>query len=210
MADKYKYFLSLDISTSNVGVALWDEYGDLVELKHLSLKINRKDYDPEYRDLIKCDLFEDYFLKYKEHIENYLDGYVDKIIVEAPLPNTKININTTSLLLGFNGMARRDLYKIFNIMPIKLTVHEIRKIFCNEFIVRKKNKKTGKIEETLSFPKGWKANEKKRYIWEKVTKLEPDVKWFYKKDSSEPKDICFDMSDAYACGYAQLKLDGVI
>jgi len=32
----------------------------------------------------------------------------------------------------------------------------------------------------------------------------------YKKDSNEPKDMCFDMSDSYAVGYAGLKQLGII
>lgn len=204
---EYKYYLSLDVSTTNVGIALWDADGDLVELKHLSLNIDKKDIDPEYRDLVKSDLFEEYFENYKEYINEELNGYIDKVIIEAPLPNTKVNINTTALLLGFNGMARRILYRIFETMPIKITVHDSRKIFLPEFVKNKKEK--GVNRKVLSFPKGWKADEKKRYIWEKVSKLEPNIKWFYKK-SGEPKDICFDMSDAYACGYSQLKLEGII
>jgi hypothetical protein len=207
---KTEYYLSLDVSTTNVGIALWDkETGTLLELKHLSLKINRKDVDPEYRDLIKSDLFEEYFIEYKKYVESELDGVISKVIIEAPLPNTKVNINTTALLLGFNGMARRILYQIFETKPIKLSVHDSRKNFLPEFVKRKK-KRDGSIETTLSFPKGWKANEKKRFIWEKVSKLEPEIEWFYKKNSDEPKDICFDMSDAYCVGYAQLKIDEII
>lgn len=204
---KYKYYLSLDVSTSNVGIALWNSDGNLVELKHLSLNINRKNIDPEYRDLVKSDLFEDYFKQYKYYIEKDLDGFIDKIIIEAPLSNTNVNINTTALLLGFNGMARRILYKIFETMPIKISVYDSRKIFLPEFI--KQKKRGGVLKNVLSFPKGWKADEKKKYIWEKVSKLEPNIKWFYKKNG-EPKNMCFDMSDAYACGYSQLKLEGII
>jgi len=40
MANNYsKYSISLDVSTTNVGVALWNESGKLIELKHLELKI---------------------------------------------------------------------------------------------------------------------------------------------------------------------------
>jgi len=117
----YKYYLSLDISTTNVGIALWDEEGVLVELKHLALKVKR-DVEPEYRDLIKGELFEEYFIKYKKRIEKEYNGEIKKIIVEAPLPNTKVNINTTALLLGFNGEARWILYKIFGVLPKKITV----------------------------------------------------------------------------------------
>ena len=54
--------------------------------------------------------------------------------------------------------------------------------------------------ETLSFPLEYRK-EKKLYIWKKVCNLEPQIEWFYKKNNT-PKDMCFDMSDAYACGYS--------
>lgn len=202
----YKYYLSLDISTTNVGIALWDEEGVLVELKHLALKVKR-DVEPEYRDLIKGELFEEYFIKYKKRIEKEYNGEIKKIIVEAPLPNTKVNINTTALLLGFNGEARWILYKIFGVLPKKITVHESRKVFLPEFV--KLVKKKGVMEEVLSFPKGWKSDEKKHYIWEKVCKLEEHIRWDM-KNTGMPKDYCYDIADAYCVGYSQLKLDGII
>ena len=60
------------------------------------------------------------------------------------------------------------------------------------------------LTEILSFPSEYK-DRKKEYIWEKVSKLEPKIEWYYKKDSKEPKDICFDMSDSYCVGYSYLK-----
>lgn len=197
-----KYYLSLDISTTNVGIALWDEIGELVELKHLSLKVN-KDVDPENRDLIKGNLFENYFEKYKTIIEDVYDGKIERVIVEAPLPNTKININTTALLLGFNGEARWILYKIFGVLPQKITVHESRRIFLPEFV------KMNKGVETLSFPKGWGSNEKKHYIWNKVSKKHPNIEWEMKNDGT-PKDYCFDMSDAYCVGESFLVKEGIL
>lgn len=202
-----KFYLSLDISTSKVGVALWDSSnGSLVELKHLVLNL-KKDIDVEYRDLLKQDLFVDYFIKYKDYIKEEYNGDVVKVIVEAALPNTTININTTALLLGFNGMCRYELYKIFGIKPIKLNISEIRTLFCREFVKTKKEK--GVLREVLSFPKGWKSDEKKKYIWERVSKLEPNIEWD-KDRNGNPKDYCYDISDAYACGYAQLKKDGIL
>lgn len=200
--DYLNYYLSLDISTTNVGIALWNDDGEMVELKHLSLKVNR-DINVEERDIIKCDLFESYFKKYKEYIKNEYNGQLIDIIVEAPLPNTKVNINTTALLLGFNGQTRYILYKIFDVIPKKISVHDSRRIFLPEFVIQKKDK------EVLSFPKGWKSDEKKYYIWEKVSELEPLVMWERKRDG-KPKDICFDMSDAYCVGKSYLNRENII
>ena len=202
-----KYIWSLDISTTNVGSALWDDKGNLIELKHLSLNID-KEINVEFRDLHKADLFNDYCEKYKTRVEKEFMGKIEHVFVEAPLQNTPKNINTTALLLGFNGIARYVLYQIFGFEPEKITVHEARKLFCPELVKTTKTRK-GEIKETLSFPKGFKSKEKKLYIWEKVAKLEPQIEWFYTRNGTL-KDMCFDLSDAYALGVAGLKKMSVI
>lgn len=201
-----KYIWSLDVSTTNVGTALWNtNTGELIELKHLGLKVD-KNIESEFRDLIKSDIFEEYCTNYKKHVENELDGEIINIFIEAPLPNTKVNINTTSLLLGFNGMARRILYKVFNIKPIKISVHDSRKLFLPEFVKTKKVK--GEIKETLSFPDEWKKD-KKEYIRQKVAKLEPQIEWVYNRNN-KISQINYDMSDSYCVGYAALKIMGIL
>ena len=199
------YIWSLDISTTNVGFALWDSNGKLIELKHLILKID-KEILPEFRDLHKADLFKEYCSTYKQRIETKLNGKIIHVFVEAPLQNTPKNINTTALLLGFNGIARYVLYQIFGFEPKKITVHIARKLFCPELI--KLSKRKGEIVETLSFPDEYKKR-KKLYIWKKVAKLEPQIEWFYTRNNTL-RDMCYDMSDSYAVGIAGLKQLGII
>ena len=197
-----KYIWSLDISTTNIGMALWNDKGKLIELKHLALKTDTN-IPIEYRDIHKAQLFKKYVLDFKDRILNELNGEIINIIVEEPLGGSN-NANTVSLLFGFNGICRYILYTIFEIYPFKISVYESRKLFCKELVhsSRKRNKKTGLMEdsETLSFPLEYRK-EKKLYIWKKVCNLEPQIEWFYKKNNT-PKDMCFDMSDAYACGYS--------
>lgn len=200
-----KYIWSLDISTTNIGSALWDSDGKLIELKHLSLKID-KNVPIEDRDIHKAEIFRKYVLEYRSHILNELNGEIINIIVEEPLGGSN-NANTVSLLFGFNGICRYILFTVFNIYPTKISVYESRKLFCPELVSVTHNK-IGEKKETLSFPLEYRKD-KKLYIWEKVSKLEPDIEWFYKKDN-KPKDICFDMSDSYAVGYAGLKKLGII
>jgi hypothetical protein len=206
-----KYIWSLDVSTTNVGCSLWDSNGKLIELKHLSLKTD-KETSVEDRDIHKAEVFKEYCILYKERIESELNGEMAYVFIEAPLQNTPKNINTTALLLGFNGMARYVLYEVFNLMPTKISVHESRKLFCPELIVTKtsRNRKTKKFEitETLTFPEEYK-DDKKLYIWEKVAKLEPQIEWFYTRNETL-KDMCFDMSDSYCVGYAGLKILGIL
>lgn len=200
-----KYIWSLDISTTNIGSALWDNTGKLIELKHLELK-TPKNVPVENRDIHKAEIFRKYALDYKERILNELNGEIIHIIVEEPLGGSN-NANTVSLLYGFNGICRYILYSIFGIFPLKISVYDSRKSFCSELV--KVTYKKGEKIETLSFPPEYR-DEKKLYIWKKVCKLEPQIEWFYKKDSNEPKDMCFDMSDSYAVGYAGLKQLGIL
>lgn len=202
-----KYYLSLDVSTTNVGIALWNERGELVELKHLELTVDRST-PPDDRYIYKTNLLKKYFTDFKTRIYEKYNAVIDSLFIEAPLSNTPKNINTTALLLGFNGIACYKLYEIFNIIPKKITVHESRSIFCPEFIKVTK-KRNGEVKKTLSFPKGWKNTEKKEYIRSKVSKLEPQIKWFYTRNNTI-KDSSYDMSDAYCVGYSGLKVMEII
>lgn len=199
-----KYIWSLDISTTNIGCALWDSKGKLIELKHLELKTDKK-IPAEDRDMYKAEIFRKYVTDYKERIFNELNGEITHIIVEEPLGGSN-NANTVSLLYGFNGICRYILFKTFNVYPKKISVYDSRKLFCPEFVHTKKEK--GVIVEVLSFPPEFR-DDKKLYIWKKVAKLEPQIEWFYDK-KNELKDMCFDMSDSYCVGYAGLKLLGII
>ncbi len=200
-----KYIWSLDISTTNIGSALWDKKGKLIELKHLELKLG-KDIPVEDRDMHKAEIFRKYAEDYKERIRRELNGEIVHIVVEEPLGGSN-NANTVSLLYGFNGICRYLLFRTFGVYPKKISVYDSRKLFCPELVHTEKKK--GELVEVLSFPPEY-IKEKKLYIWKKVCKLEPQIEWFYKKDSNEPKDMCFDMSDSYAVGIAGLKQLGIL
>ena len=200
-----KYIWSLDISTTNIGMALWNNKGKLIELKHLELKTD-KNTPIENRDIYKAEIFKKYILDFKERILHELNGEIIHIIVEEPLGGSN-NANTVSLLFGFNGICRYILYTIFGIYPKKISVYESRKIFCDELV--KISYVKGERKETLSFPPEYRK-EKKLYIWEKVCKLEPQIEWFFKKDGITPKPMCFDMADSYCVGYAALKKLGIL
>jgi len=201
-----KYIWSLDISTTNIGFALWDMNGVLIELKHLALKIDKKIL-VEDRDIYKAEMFRNYVMEFKERIFDEKHGEVEHIIVEEPLGGS-VNPSTAALLFGFNGVCRYILYQIFGTYPKKISVYDSRKLFCPELVHTVKRK--GKLEEVLSFPPEYRK-EKKLYIWKKVSKLEPQIGWFYKRGTTDqPKDMCFDMSDSYAVGFAGLKVLGIV
>jgi hypothetical protein len=205
-----KYIWSLDVSTTNIGSALWDEKGKLIELKHLALKTD-KETSVENRSIYKAEIFRKYIEEYKERVLNELNGEIIHIVVEKPLGGSN-NSNTVSMLYEFNGICSYILYKVFNIYPKKINVYDSRKLFFINLVhtSNKKNKKTGEMEtiETLSFPPEYR-DEKKLYIWKKVAKLEKEIEWFYKKDGT-PKDMNFDMADSFVVGIAGLITLGII
>lgn len=205
--EKVAYYLSLDVSTTNVGIALWDEKGELSELKHLELKID-KDTPVEDRYIYKAELLKKYLISFNERVKKEYNSIIENVFIEAPLSNTPKNINTTAMLLGFNGIACFKIYEIFGVIPKKISVYESRAIFCPEFVKTTKQR-NGEIKHTLSFPKGWKNTEKKEYIRQKVAKLEPQIEWFYTRNNTL-SDKNFDMSDAMCVGHSGLIVIGII
>ncbi len=193
------YSWSLDISTTNVGMALWDEKGKLVEVRHLKLETD-KSVPEEIRYLSKADLFNKYVVQYKNDVEIKYGAKIENVFLEAPLFQTSVNINTTAKLLGFNGICCYILYLIFGVPPYLISVYQSRKLFFPELVNIKRVK--GKIKETLSFPKDI---DKKVYIWNKVALLYPEIKWTYKK-TGEVKETCFDISDSIVVGLAGFKV----
>lgn len=182
-------YLALDISTSKIGLCLFSSDKKLLRINHILLKNTKIDSD--YRYLLKADTFREYIKQYKEESEKQYNCKITNIIIEDPLGSSN-NINTAMLLAKFNGVCSYILYEMFGFMPIHITVHNIRKSFCKEFL-QYKNKK-----EVLSFPKNI---DKKLYIWEKVSKLHPEVEWIFNKNG-ELKEENFDMSDSVAVMYA--------
>lgn len=195
-----KYSWSIDVSTTNLGSALWDENGNLVEVRHLELKTN-KDIPEEIRYLDKAKTFKQYVINFKKEIESAYGCVIENIFVEAPLQNTPVNIETTAKLLAFNGIVCYILDEVFGKPPYLISIYISRKLFFPEHVNKKKVK--GVIKETLSLPKNI---DKKHYIWEKVARLYPEIKWHYKKDGVSIKETSYDISDSIVVGLAGLKV----
>jgi len=203
---KNKYIWSLDLSTTNVGAALWDNKGELVELKHLKLKVSTK-VNVEDRFIYKANTFKEYVMMFKQRINNEFDGEIISVVIEEPLGGSN-NLKTVATLFEFNGICRYIIYEILGIIPIKISVHESRKAFFPEFVFNKKVK--GEITQVLSFPNTveWKET-KKLMIWKKVASIYPNIDWILNDDGT-PKDMCFDMSDSIVVGVAGLKLLNIL
>lgn len=198
-----KIYMSLDISTTNVGIAIFNSTGELLELRHLKLK-----NDP---DIIDFDRLLYKSINFKEYFKELFDVLVSKklsiadIYIEEPLL-ASIDQGTAIKLQKFNGMCSYIVYDIFNLYPKLISVHESRKLFCPELVT--KSVKRGKIIEKMSFPKDYIKN-KKQYIWEKVSSKEANIDWFYTRTGSL-KQESYDMSDAYCVGKSSLYKYGII
>ena len=199
-----KYSWSIDVSTTNLGSALWDENGNLVEVRHLILKTD-KDIPEEVRYLDKAKTFKTYVINFKKEIEEQYGCVIENIFVEQPLQNTPVNIETTAKLLGFNAIVCYILDEVFGKAPYLISIYMSRKLFFPEHIKRTKSK--GEWKETLSLPKDI---DKKHYIWEKVARLYPQIQWHYKKDGVSIKETSYDISDSIVVGLAGLRVMEII
>jgi len=198
-----KIYLALDVSTTNVGIATFTQSGELYDLRHLKLK-NDKDHIDFERLIHKANTFSEYFEELKNvfHLKNLevVDIYIEEPLLASNDQQTAIKLQK------FNGICSYTIYKLFNIIPKLISVHESRKLFCPELVNRKIKK--GEIVETLSFPQEY-INDKKLYIWRKVAEKEKTIEWFYTKNNTL-KPESFDMSDAYCVGKSSLLKYGII
>jgi hypothetical protein len=192
---KNNVILGFDISTTCIGLSLFDEVGNFLELRHIKLDVS-KNILPEDRYLNKADIFSEYLTFIKDKYN------VIKIIVEDPLQSSN-NKFTVNALLRFNGICCYILYKLFNISPIFIPIHDIRRALCPELLVVKSGK------STLSFKS--KNLDPKEYIFSKINTLYPVLAnhWLY-NTKGNLKSENYDMTDAMAVSLAYLLINNII
>jgi hypothetical protein len=103
-------------------------------------------------------------------------------------------------LLRFNGMVTKICYDILDVTPEYISTYEARK---NAFPELMQPGVSGKIVLFGAYPKDI---DKKRVIWDLVSKREPKINWLLDK-KGELKKENFDMSDSYvvALAFAHIK-----
>jgi RNase H-fold protein (predicted Holliday junction resolvase) len=212
MEKEKEYVLGLDVSTSTIGVALYENLGrngKLTVLTHIAPKIKPK-VDNKIKELfLKADIFRDEFLiKYK-------DFNITKIIIEEPLLGSN-NVNTVATLLRFNGIISKACYDIFNVVPEFISSYDARKYAFPELMGKRTEDKkgnkftTGAIskKEPVLFGAYPYDVDKKQVIWDKVCDLEPQVMWLYDKRGILVKEN-FDTSDAVCCIFGYMHKMGL-
>lgn len=186
--------LGLDISTRTIGWSLFDiQTKELLELTHISPRPKiEKDEDKIKELLLKSEVF-------GEKLKEYKNLGIVRVIIEEPLINSN-NVYTVQTLLRFNSFVFKEIYNILGIVPEFISTYNSRKYAFPDLI--KENDKN-KFVLFGGLPKDV---DKKMIIWEKVAKLEPQIKWLYTKNNTLKKEN-FDQTDAYTCvlGFMRLK-----
>lgn len=200
-----EFILSLDVSTSTIGIALFEDDGAKGKLKllhHVSPKIKPKPINKTEELFRKVEIFESEFLS------NYADFGITSVIIEEPLLQFN-NVYTVATLLRFNGMISKSVYDTIGVIPEFISSYDARKYAFPELMAIRKVKKDGTALPEKQIAKNspvlfgdYPFNVDKKYVlWEKVSELEPQITWFYDKNNKLKKET-FDTSDAYVCGLA--------
>jgi len=170
--------LALDVSTSCIGYALFNEDGsELMELNYI--KFGKK-----------LSLFEklDEFNKKLE----FLKGTdIQHIVIEEALKKFAgkySSAGTIALLNTFNGMVSGAVYQTFGIEPIFYNVNTARKTAFPDYKAKKK------------------SNENKHQIWSLVCNREPHIVWKYGPKSRKLVVENYDMTDAYTIGLCHINI----
>ena len=166
--------LGLDISTTVVGISIFDENYKLHEVSYLKFGKERT-----------------LFQKLEDFIENfkkYSELEFTSIAIEEPLKKFAgkfSNADTIQRLTQMNSMISGFLYLKFKMEPKYYNVQSARK----------------KAFPNLEIPKS--HPNKKYLIWEAVMKAEPTLNWIYGR-TGKLVDENFDMCDAYVVGMAHI------
>lgn len=212
MEKESEFLLALDVSTSTIGIALFEDLGDNGKLKllhHVSPKVKPKPESKMEELFRKVEIFGDEFLS------KYKDFGITKVVIEEPLLQSN-NVYTIATLLRFNGMISKLVYDTLGIVPEFISSYDARKYAFPELMAVRRFKKNGTALTEKQIAKnepvlfgGYDFDVDKKYVlWEKVSELEPQIKWFYDKKNKLKKET-FDTSDAYTAGRGYMNKIGV-
>jgi hypothetical protein len=220
MAKKPEFLLALDVSTSTIGIALFEDLGDkgkLVFLTHVSPKVKPQPENKMEELFRKVEIFENEFLLAKNDKlgVKLKDLGITRVVIEEPLLQSN-NIYTAATLLRFNGLISKSIYDALGIVPEFISSYDARSYAFPELMaVRRFNKKGEALDEKAiakNKPVLFGAYDfdvdKKYVLWEKVAELEPQITWFYDKKNKLKKET-FDTSDAYVAARGYMNKIGV-
>lgn len=197
--------LGLDVSTSCVGVCLYEdtgeEYGKILDLTHVKLKNDKR---------IKG--LEELFVKGKS-FERFIKGKyegitIDRIVIEEPLL-TSNNAYTVETLIRFNTIVANSMYSMFGVVPELISSYEARLFSFPELVSVRKINKQDKVYDRNTILKALKKShvclfgdfkfdiDKKTVMMECVNKVY-DIDWSVNRNDNIRKEN-YDSCDALVC-----------
>jgi hypothetical protein len=208
MEKEPEFLLALDVSTSTIGIALFEDMGEKGKLKllhHVSPKVKPKPENKMEELFKKVEIFE------KEFLANYSDVGITRIVIEEPLLQSN-NVYTIATLLRFNGMISKSCYDTIGVVPEFISSYDARKYAFPELMAVRRAKKDGtplpEKQIAKNVPVLFGAYpfdvDKKSVVWDLVCELEPQIMWLFDKNNKLKKEN-FDMTDAYTCGRAYMQ-----
>lgn len=184
-----RIILGLDVSTTTVGVCLYNATErKLIKLTQITPKPKKTITDKTEILFKKADIV-------SEFLSDYKDYDITDVVIEEPLLGSN-NIYTVAVLLRFNGIISKNCYDMFGTIPEYISTYDSRAIAFPDLLDYRigKSGKPGKNKVLFgSYPTDV---DKKRIIWEKVSKLEPQVV-FPKNKNGQLDKRSYDSTDAY-------------
>jgi len=113
MEEEY-FLLGLDVSTKTIGVSLFNNKGQLLQLTHISPKAKPAPESKTEELIMKADMF-------AKFIEKYGKMNIKHVLIEEPLLRSN-NVNTVGTLLRFNGMVTKICYDTLGVVNNSLAV----------------------------------------------------------------------------------------
>lgn len=188
--------LGLDVSTKTIGLSLFEGDGKLLEMTHITPKVKPQPETKMEELFKKVDIFE-------KIITRYIELDIERVIIEEPLLSSN-NVYTVGILLKFNGMISKVVSEVLNVIPDFISSYDARAYGFPELTQKRTHNKKGepytekqmfKNKKVLFGNYPW-TTDKKMIIWEKVSRLEPQIVWDYTKNQTLKKES-FDMTDSY-------------
>lgn len=192
--------IALDVSTSTVGIAVFNEDGDLIEVTHISPPNLKKEFDRWSEMYYKIDAISTFLLSFIQ------DKQISKIIIEEPLKNSA-NPNVASKLNFFGGMLYQKLRDIGLSQQIEyININESRHYGIPE-ILGDNGKMYSKIPKVIE---GVKISEYRKLITLYfISKKFPQVFWPLSNNLTIDKKN-FDRADAITLGLSYFTKNNII
>jgi hypothetical protein len=181
-----KFILGLDVSTSTVGICLFNEDGKLMELNHVSPILKNEELSKQDILLDKCLLVINFL------VSNYVPENISEIILETPLISSQ-QTDTAAMLNYFGGIVYASLRQHYKCKITYITVDEARRFGLPELVGGKSKSLFGVLNGRLE--RKIISDYKKMIVLSLVAQRYPDIVWLLNNNMTIDKKN-FDRADS--------------